>query len=126
MDVTVDYKEVILNAVARSYINLNSFDKKTGLAVSKAMYKAFKVTSSDMKETLNQTAMDALYHAVGIIAEQFGFDSGPYSQGYIGFDVSGNSTREHAASIHENGAAAWDAGRSLAIEHGFDVNQWKW
>jgi hypothetical protein len=126
MQITIDYKNVILDAVAHSYINLNKFDKKTGIALSRALYKALKVTSADMNETLNQTAIDALAHAIGIIGKDRGFTSGTYVGGYWGFDYSGNSTRAHAAVFNENGGAEWDAGRALALDHGFDINDWIW
>ncbi|EKO3632391.1 hypothetical protein M3894_002921 [Vibrio metschnikovii] len=76
-------------------------------------------------EAYQQSAIKGLYAAVATIGQARGFETG-FVSGFIGFDMSGNSTRNYEKALHgEQGAAAWDAGRKFAMEKKFDINEWR-
>lgn len=123
--------EIVQAVVEQHFLSTptsSPFSPAEAKEIAKKVYEMMGCTFiSDEKaaEAYQQAAISGLYAAVATIGQARGFETG-FVSGFIGFDMSGNSTRSYEKALHgELGAAAWDAGRELAQRNKFDINEWR-
>lgn len=117
----------IVSAVLAQHFLLLDFDPKKSKAIATDVYETIGITFSSQEEAdkaHRQAAIKGIYDAVTKIGEFRGFECG-FVSGFYGFDINGNPTREFEAILNgKSGAAGWDAGRKLAVESKFEINDW--
>ncbi|EGQ9333578.1 TPA: hypothetical protein I6675_003364 [Vibrio cholerae] len=125
------YSEIVEAVIAEHFLstgNSTPFCPIKAKEIAKKVYEMMGcmfISDEKAAAAYQQAVINGLYAAVATIGQARGFETG-FVSGFIGFDMSGNSTRAYEKGLHgEQGAAAWDAGRELAQANKFDINEWR-
>ncbi|EKO3667238.1 hypothetical protein M3891_003014 [Vibrio metschnikovii] len=127
----MEYSEIVEAVVEKHFLSTGKstpFSPTEAKEIAKKVYEMMGcmfISNEKAAVAYQQAVINGLYAAVATIGQARGFETG-FVSGFIGFDMSGNSTRSYEKGLHgERGAAAWDAGRELARENKFDINEWR-